>query len=97
MRSLRDNKKNSVRGDNSYKVKVFVTRCQFHKRINCSISYTIYLSDILRNKKTAKEKNVGGRKKIIIIIIRTKTIGLSSERLKDLIKGKKLELSFVLR
>ena len=43
----------------------------------------------MRNKKTAKEKNVGGRKKIIIIIIiiiiRTKTIGLSSERLKDLI------------
>ena len=64
--------------------KYWVSRCQFQKRINCSISYFIYLSDILRNKKTAKEKNVGGRKKIIIII-RTKTIGLSSERLKDLI------------
>ena len=70
--------------------KYWVSRCQFQKRINCSISYFIYLSDILRNKKTAKEKNVGGRKKIIIIIIiiRTKTIGLSSERLKDLIIGK---------
>ena len=76
-------------------VKVFVSQCQFQKRINCSISYTIYLSDILRNKKTAKEKKVGGRKKIIII--RTNTIGLSPERLKDLIIWKKLELSFVLR
>ena len=64
-------------------VKVFVTRCQFQKRMNCSISYTIYLSDILGNKKTVKEKKFGGRKKKIII--RTKTIGLSPERLKDLI------------
>ena len=66
LRSLRDQKKNSVRGDNSYKVKFFVTRCQFQKRINCSISFTLYLSDILWNKKTAKEKKVGGRKKIKI-------------------------------
>ena len=47
------------------------------KHINCSISYFIYLSDILRNKKTAKDKKVGGRKKIII---RTKPIGLSTKK-----------------
>ena len=49
--------------------KYSVKQSWFQKRINCSISYTIYLSDILRNKKTAKVKKVGGRKKKIIIII----------------------------
>ena len=68
LRSLRDNKKNSVRGDNSYLGKYAVKQSWFQKRINCSISYTIYLSDILLNKKTAKVKKVGGRKKKIIII-----------------------------
>ena len=47
------------------------------------ILYSKYLSNILGNNETTQEKNLGGRKKKIII--RTKSIGLSTERWKDLI------------
>ena len=63
MRRRCHNKENSVWGDNSYKEKYSFTQGKFQKRINCSISYTKYLSDILRNKCLSQEQNLAEEKK----------------------------------
>ena len=84
MRRSSGHKKHSVWGDNSYNVKYSV------KRLSVFKTYKLY--DIIFDKSKrqrmkqpyyakAKQK-LGGRKKTIII--RTKSIGLSTDRWKDL-------------
>ena len=57
LRRICEHKENSVRGDDSYTENYLVTQGKLQRRINCSISYTKYLSDILRNKYLSQEQN----------------------------------------
>ena len=87
LRRSSGHKKNSVWGGNSYNVKYLVTQLSVFKAHTLyDIIFHISKRHLVKQQYYARKK-LGGRKKKIIIIIRTKSIGLSTEKWKDLIMG----------